>query len=40
LTAAQAGDAAPGAWDRNPGMTLDGAVAAVLHLGSAFWWLL
>ncbi|MDQ1307168.1 MAG: hypothetical protein QG671_3000 [Actinomycetota bacterium] len=38
--AAQAGDSALGAWDRNPGMTLGGAVAAVLHLGSACWWLL
>ncbi|WP_020639594.1 hypothetical protein [Amycolatopsis balhimycina] len=37
--AAQAGDAALAARYRNPGMVLGAAVAAVLHPGSAWWWL-
>ena len=37
--AAQAGDAVLGATRRNPGMVLGGALAAVVHLGSAWWWL-
>lgn len=37
--AAQAGDAVLGVRDRNLGMMLGAAIAAVTHLGSVWWWL-